>query len=76
MFYETFLQKSQELVGGITVRCNEDNDLFNAILCFVIAGLRESVPIVVQQYLKWLAEEIKVTIRQINAAGFNVSIFI
>ena len=42
----------------------------------MFAGLRESVPIVIQQYLKWLANKIKVNIRQIIAAGFNVSNFI
>ena len=76
MFDEMFLHKSQEFVGGIMVGCNENEKLFKAVFWFVKAGLRENVHIVVHRYVNLLAEEIKVTIRQINVAGLNVSIFI
>ena len=82
MFDEMFLQKSQEFVGGTMVGCNEDGVLFKGILCFMIVGLRESVPFIIKAIPEvdikgvWLAEEIKDTIRQIHAAGFNVSNFI
>ena len=62
--------------------CNEDGVLFKGIVRFMTVGLRETVPFIVKAKPEvdikgdWLAEEIKDTIRQIRAAGFNVNIFI
>ena len=56
--------------------------MFEEILRFIILGLWESVPIVIEAIPKvdiksdWLADEIKDTFRPIHAAGFNMSILI
>ena len=82
MFNEMFLRKSPEFVGGTMVGYNKDGVLFKGILCFMMVGLRESVPFIIKAIPEvdikgdWLAEEIKDTIRQIHAVGFNENNFI
>ena len=64
------------------VGCNEDGVLFNGILRFMIIGLRESEPFIIKVIPEvdikgdWLAKENKDAVRQIHAAGINVSNFI
>ena len=43
-----YLQKSAEYFGGDTFRTNEDGDLYKGMLCFMIVGLKNSIPCVIK----------------------------
>ena len=44
---EIYHQKSAEYFGGDTFRTNEDGDLYKGMLCFMIVGLKNSIPCVI-----------------------------
>ena len=45
---QIYLQKSAEYFGGDTFRTNEDGDLYNGMLCFMIVRLKNSIPCVIK----------------------------
>ena len=45
---EIYLQKSAEYIGGNTFRTNEDGDFYKGMLCFMIVGLKNSIPCVIK----------------------------
>ena len=45
---EIYHQKSAEYFGGDTFRTNEDGDLYKGMLCFMIVGLKNSIPCVIK----------------------------
>ena len=44
IFDEMYLQKSQEYFGGETIGCDDEGELYTGIVCFMIVGLKESIP--------------------------------
>ena len=44
MFDEMSLQKCEECSGGEIIGANENNELYKALLSFMIVGLKENVP--------------------------------
>ena len=44
LFNEIYLQKCQEYSGGDLIRWSEDGNLYKALVCFMIVGLKEPVP--------------------------------
>ena len=43
-----YLQESEEYFGRDIFRTNEDRDLYKGMLCFVIIGLKNSIPCVIK----------------------------
>ena len=48
LFDEMYLQKGTQYHGGKHICADEDGDLFKWVVCFMIVGLKKSVPIVVK----------------------------
>ena len=44
LFNEIYLHKCQEYSGGDLIRWGEDGNLYKALVCFMIVGLKEPVP--------------------------------
>ena len=43
-----YLQKCEEYFGGELKRCGEDGNLYKGLVCYMIVGLKESVPYVIK----------------------------
>ena len=41
---EMYLQKSYEYFGGEMIGCDNEGELYKGIVCFMIVGLKESIP--------------------------------
>ena len=48
LFDEMYLQKCEEYFGGDLIGCGEDGNLYKGLVCFMIVGLKESVPYVIK----------------------------
>ena len=48
IFDEMYLLKSQEYFGGETIGCDDEGELYTGIVCFMIVGLKESIPYVIK----------------------------
>ena len=48
LFDEMYLQKCEEYFGGDLEGCGEDSKLYKGFVCFMIVGLKESVPSVIK----------------------------
>ena len=44
LFYEMYLQKCEEYFGGEMIGSDENGELDKGIVCFVIKGMKESIP--------------------------------
>ena len=44
MFDETYLQKCEEYFAGDSVDYNSWGELYKALICFMIVGLKNSIP--------------------------------
>ena len=40
-------KKSQEYFGEEMIRCDKEGELYQGIVCFMIVGLKESIPYVI-----------------------------
>ena len=64
LFDEMYLQKGANYQGGKYVGETEDGKLYKGVICFMIVGLKESIPIVIKAIPEthiageWLKEEI------------------
>ncbi len=78
MVDEMFLQKASQYQGGDFVGENEIGELYKGIVAFMIVGLKESVPYIIQATPettfdgKWLAQKIKENLKVLADAGFRV----
>ena len=48
IFDEMYLQKRQEYFWGEMIGCDDEGELYKGIVCFMIAGLKESIPYVIK----------------------------
>ena len=44
IFDEMYLQKIQEFFGGEMIGCDEEGELYQGIVWFMIVGMEESIP--------------------------------
>ena len=75
---EMILQKEESYQGGTYVGADENGKLYKGIVCFMVLGLRESIPYVVQAAPEvtltgeWLEEKIEENMTNLMNAGFRV----
>lgn len=78
MVDEMYLQKSTQYQAGEYVGSDEEGNLFTGIMAFMVVGLKQSVPFVVQAIPEvtydgqWLCENISANIDNLARAGFCV----
>ena len=48
IFDEMYLQKRQEHFWGEMIGCDDEGELYKGIVCFMIVGLKESIPYVIK----------------------------
>ena len=51
IFDEMYLQKSQEYFWGEMIGCDDEGELYKGIVCFMIIGLKESIPYMMKSSL-------------------------
>ena len=51
IFDEIYLQKSQEYFWGEMISCDDEGELYKGIACFMIIGLKESIPYMMKSSL-------------------------
>ena len=78
MVDEMFLRKLAQYFAGDYIGENEDGKLFSGIVCFMIVGIKQSIPFVVQSSPettvtgKWLKEQLDDCITKLMERGFKV----
>ena len=78
MVDEMFLQKGTSYQAGEYIGEDETGELYKGIACFMIVGLKESVPYVIQAIPEvkitgnWLADKISASIEALAKTGFTV----
>ena len=78
MVDEMFLQKCVQYMGGKQIGEDENGEMYKGIVGFMIVGLKESIPYVIQSIPevtftgKWLCEKIAENIQTLIEAGFRV----
>ena len=78
MFDEMYLQKCEEYSGGEVYGADENNELYKGLVCFMIVGMKESVPYVMKSIPEikinggWLKEQILDCLNTLKSCGFNV----
>ena len=75
---EMYLQKAAQYQGGEYVGVDEEGNLYKGIVAFMITGLKESIPYVVQAIPevtfsgKWLSQKMADNLENLIGAGFTV----
>ena len=78
MVDEMFLRKLAQYFAGDYVGENEDGELFSGIVCFMIVGLKQSIPFVVKSCPEtkvtgeWLKKQLDECIYELSKRGFRV----
>ena len=78
LFDEMYLQKGTQYQGGRFIGANEFGDFFKGIVCFMIIGLKQSVPIVVKAVPEvnvsgdLIYEHLFDIVLKLSLIGFNV----
>ena len=78
MFDEIHIQQTEEYVGGESFGCDEEGQLYKGVVCFMIIGLKKSVPYVIKAVPEIklsksiLSEEILKSIESLQKIGFNI----
>ena len=54
IFDEMYLQKSQEYFLGEMIGCDDEGELYESIVWFMIVGLKESILYVIKSYHKFI----------------------
>ena len=73
-----FLQKETSYQSGDYVGEDEEGELYKGIACFMIVGLKQSVPHIIQAIPEvtitgeWLAEKISASLHSLAQTGFTV----
>ena len=82
MFDEMYLQKSEEYFAGNLIGCDGEGDMYKGIVCFMIVGLKESVPYVIKSSPEtkvsatWLKDELLDCLDTLRQCGFNTRIIV
>ena len=72
-----YLQKSEEYFGGDLIGCGEDGNLYKGLVCFMIVGLKQSVPYVIKSTpqtglsASWLKNEVLKCLDVLIKCRFN-----
>ena len=78
IFDEMYLQKSQEYFGGEMIGGDDEGELYKGIICFMIVGLKESIPYVIKSSpetnidANWLKTELLDSLKILSNCGFRV----
>ena len=78
MFDEMYLQKCEEYFAGNLRGCNSEGELYKGLVCFMIVGLKSSIPYVIKSSLEakinadWLKEELTDCLGILSKPGFNI----
>ena len=78
MFDENYLQKCEEYFAGDLVGCNSEGEVYKGLICFMIVGLKHSIPYVIKSSSEikinadWLKEELIDCLGILSQSGFNV----
>ena len=78
MMDEMYLRKLEQYFAGKLVGENEEEELYSGIVCFMIVGLKQSIPFVVKSCPEttvtgaWLKERLDECISELAAKGFKV----
>ena len=82
LFNGMYLQKCEEYFGGDLIGCGEDGNVYKGLVCFMIAGLKESVPYVIKSSPQtgisgdWLKNELLECLDVLIKSGFNTRVTI
>ena len=78
MFDEMYLLKCEEYCGGEIIGANENNELYEGLLSFMIVGFKENVPYIIKPIPersidgKWIKEQILDSLKTLKNCGFRV----
>ena len=77
IFYEMYLQKSQECFWGEMIGSDKKGELYKGIVCFMIVGLKEPFPcdkIISETNIdaNWLIAEFLDSLEILSNCGFRV----
>lgn len=78
LFDEMYLQKSEEYFAGDLLGCDVDGDLYKGIVCFMIIGLKASIPYIIKSSPEtkinadWLKDQLLDCLDILSECGFNV----
>ena len=78
LFDEMYLQKCEEYFGGEMIGADEKGELYKGIVCFMIVGLKESIPYVIKSSPEitinatWLKDELLECLDVLFQCDFNV----
>lgn len=78
IFDEIYIQRREEYCGGECFGVDENGDLHNGVVCFMIVGLTRNIPYVLQSIPKqnlngnWLRDAILKCIETLQEIGFHV----
>ena len=78
IFDEMYLQKSQEYFWREMIGCDDEGELHKSIVCFMIVGLKESIPYVIKSSpetnidANWLKAELLKSFEILSNCGFRV----
>ena len=78
MFDEMYIQKCEEYFASDLVGCNSEGELYKGLVCFMIVGLKNSIPYVIKSSPKakinadWLKEELIDCLGILSKSGFTV----
>ena len=82
MFNEIYLQKCEEYFAGDLIGCNSEGELYKGLVCFMIVGLKNSIPYVIKSSPEtkinadWLKEELVDCLGTFSKSGFNVRVIV
>ena len=77
MFGKIYLQKCEGYFAGDLVGCNSEGELYKGLVCFMIFGLKNSIPYVIKSSPEtkinaiWLTEDLIVCLGILSNPGFN-----
>ena len=78
IFDEMYLQNSQEYFWREMIGCDDKGELYKVIVCFMIVGLKESIPYVLKSLpetkldANWLKAELLDSLKILSNCGFRV----
>ena len=78
MFDEMYLEKCEGYFAEDLMGCNSEGELYKGLVCFMIVGLKNSIPYVIKSSPEtkinadWLKKEITDCLGILSKSGFNV----